>query len=169
MESDKDNFETKLQESISNPKNMGEMKDADAIGTVGNADCGDMVRMFLKFDEENGQKVINKASFQSFGCQTAIAVASMATEILKGKTIEEAKNLSADEMTTEIGSLPPMKIHCGQMVEGALKSALDSDLKQNADQNINDQSTLTKSLVQNAPSSGKIIIVPISDHTKKES
>ena len=87
MESDKDNFETKLQESISNPKNMGEMKDADAIGTVGNADCGDMVRMFLKFDEENGQKVINKASFQSFGCQTAIAVASMATEILKGKTI----------------------------------------------------------------------------------
>ena len=81
MESDKDNFETKLQESISNPKNMGEMKDADAIGTVGNADCGDMVRMFLKFDEENGQKVINKASFQSFGCQTAIAVASMATEI----------------------------------------------------------------------------------------
>ena len=94
MESDKDNFETKLQESISNPKNMGEMKDADAIGTVGNADCGDMVRMFLKFDEENGQKVINKASFQSFGCQTAIAVASMATEILKGKTIEEAKNLS---------------------------------------------------------------------------
>ena len=72
-------------------------------------------------------------------------------------------------MTTEIGSLPPMKIHCGQMVEGALKSALDSDLKQNANQNINDQSTLTKSLVQNAPSSGKIKIVPISDHTKKES
>ena len=88
---------------------------------------------------------------------------------LKGKTIEEAKNLSADEMTTEIGSLPPMKIHCGQMVEGALKSALDSDLKQNANQNINDQSTLAKSLVQNTPSSGKIKIVPISDHSKKES
>ena len=84
-------------------------------------------------------------------------------------TIEEAKNLSADEMTTEIGSLPPMKIHCGQMVEGALKSALDSDLKQNANQNINDQSTLAKSLVQNTPSSGKIKIVPISDHSKKES
>ena len=84
MKSENDTFEAKLQESIANPKNMGEMKDADAIGTVGNADCGDMVRMFLKFDEDKGQKVINKASFQSFGCQTAIAVASMATEI-KGK------------------------------------------------------------------------------------
>ena len=165
MKSENDTFEAKLQESIANPKNMGEMKDADAIGTVGNADCGDMVRMFLKFDEDKGQKVINKASFQSFGCQTAIAVASMATEMLKGKTIEEAKEISADEMTHEIGSLPPMKIHCGQMVEGALKSALETEDTQKTNNNLKDQSTLAQSLIQQKPTSGKIKVIPISDNT----
>src|SRR6187549_3986063 len=103
------------------------MADADAVGTVGNPDCGDMVRMWLKFTEKDGRKVIDKASFQSFGCQTAIAVASMATEMLKGRTVEEAKNLSAAELSEPLGPLPPMKIHCGQMVEGALRAALESD------------------------------------------
>jgi nitrogen fixation NifU-like protein len=116
-----------LNASIANPKNLGEMSDADAVGTVGNPDCGDMVRMWLKFTEKDGRKVIDRASFQSFGCQTAIAVASMATEMLKGRTIEEAKNLSAAELSAPLGPLPPMKIHCGQMVEGALRAALESD------------------------------------------
>lgn len=116
-----------LNASIANPKNLGEMADADAVGTVGNPDCGDMVRMWLKFTEKDGQKVIDRASFQSFGCQTAIAVASMATEMLKGRTVEEAKNLSAAELSEPLGPLPPMKIHCGQMVEGALRAALDSE------------------------------------------
>jgi len=116
-----------LNASIANPKNLGEMADADAVGTVGNPDCGDMVRMWLKFTEKDGRKVIDKASFQSFGCQTAIAVASMATEMLKGRTVEEAKNLSAAELSEPLGPLPPMKIHCGQMVEGALRAALESD------------------------------------------
>ena len=116
-----------LNASIANPKNLGEMADADAVGTVGNPDCGDMVRMWLKFSEKDGRKVIDKASFQSFGCQTAIAVASMATEMLKGRTVEEAKHLSATELSGPLGPLPPMKIHCGQMVEGALRAALESD------------------------------------------
>ena len=106
MNEEEELLEKKIQESIENPQNMGEMIDADAVGTVGSSECGDMVRMFLKFDESQGKKIINKATFQSFGCQTAIAVASMATEMLKGKTINEAKNLSANEMTAEIGSLP---------------------------------------------------------------
>ncbi len=116
-----------LNDAIANPKNLGEMADADAVGTVGNPECGDMVRMWLKFTEKDGRKVIDRASFQSFGCQTAIAVASMATEMLKGRTVEEARDLSAAELSSPLGALPPMKIHCGQMVEGALRAALEQD------------------------------------------
>lgn len=116
--------EDKISEAIANPQNMGEMADADSVGTVGNPECGDMVRMWLKFGEKDGQKVIDKASFQSFGCQTAIAVASMATELLKGKTVEEARSLKSEELSKPLGPLPPMKIHCGEMVEGALRDAL---------------------------------------------
>lgn len=119
--------EDRIRDAIANPQNMGEMSDADSVGTVGSSDCGDMVRMWLKFSEKDGQKVIDRASFQSFGCQTAIAVASVATELLAGKTIEEARNLDSSELSKPLGSLPPMKIHCGQMVEGALRAALDGD------------------------------------------
>jgi len=72
------------------PKNLGEMENADAVGTMGSADCGDMLRMWIKFREEGGKKVIDKATFQTFGCETAIAVASLATEMIKGKTADEA-------------------------------------------------------------------------------
>lgn len=118
-------FEEKVREALASPQNQGEIADADAVGTVGSPDCGDMLRMWLKFTEKDGKRVIDRASFQSFGCQTAIAVASMATELLKGKTAEEARELSANDLTGGLGPLPPMKIHCGQLVEGALKSALD--------------------------------------------
>ena len=118
-------FEEKVREALASPKNQGELAGADAVGTVGSPDCGDMLRMWLKFTEKDGKRVIDRASFQSFGCQTAIAVASMATELLKGKTAEEARELSANDLTGGLGPLPPMKIHCGQLVEGALKSALD--------------------------------------------
>ncbi|MDA0811753.1 MAG: iron-sulfur cluster assembly scaffold protein [Verrucomicrobia bacterium] len=119
--------EAKLQEAIANPSNLGEMEDADAMGTVGSPECGDMIRMWLKFSEKDGRKVIDRASFQSFGCQTAIAVASVATEMLKGKTIEDAMAMTAEDMSQPLGALPPMKIHCGQMVEGALRAALEQD------------------------------------------
>lgn len=122
-----DSFEAKIQDAIANPKNMGEMADADAVGTVGSPDCGDMLRMWLKFSEKDGNTVIDRASFQSFGCQTAIAVASLATEMLAGKTVEEARNLSAEALSEPLGPLPPMKIHCGQMVEGALRAALEAE------------------------------------------
>ena len=108
-----------------NPQNMGELTGADAVGTVGNSDCGEMLRMWVKFKEEKGKKVIDRATFQSFGCETAIAVASLATELIRGKTPEEALSLRTDELAGELGPLPPMKIHCAQLVEGALRSALD--------------------------------------------
>lgn len=122
-----DDFQKRVEDAIANPQNMGEMAGADSIGTVGNAECGDMLRVWVKFKEENGRKVIDKASFQSFGCQTAIAVASIATELIRGKTKEEALAMKADDLSRPLGALPPMKIHCGQMVEGALKAALEAE------------------------------------------
>lgn len=122
-----EDVEDKIAQAIANPQNMGEMADADSVGTVGNPECGDMVRMWLKFSEKDGKKVIDKASFQSFGCQTAIAVASMATEMLKGKTVEEAGEMNSAELSQPLGPLPPMKIHCGEMVEGALREALKEE------------------------------------------
>jgi len=116
-----------IQAAIANPQNMGEMADADVVGTVGNPECGDMVRMWLKFTEKDGKKVIDRASFQSFGCQTAIAVASLATEMLKGKTVAEARELKSSDLSKPLGPLPPMKLHCGDMVEGALRDALNSE------------------------------------------
>lgn len=123
---DKD-LQSKIAEAIANPKNMGEMQAADAVGTVGSPYCGDMVRMWIKFKEENGKKVIDRATFQTFGCETAIAVASLATELIKGKTAEEAMALSGEDLAAELGPLPPMRIHCGQLVEGALRNALGGE------------------------------------------
>ena len=120
-------LESKIEEAIKNPRNLGEMKDADAVGTVGSADCGDMLRMWIKFKEENGRQVIDRATFQSFGCQTAIAVASVATQLLKGKTADEAKKMSGEELSAPLGPLPPVKIHCAQLVEGALRNALEGE------------------------------------------
>jgi len=122
--------EQKIEEAIRNPKNLGEMENADAIGTVGSADCGDMLRMWIKFKEENGRKVIDRATFQSFGCQTAIAVASVATELLKGKTASEASTMSGEELAAPLGPLPPVKIHCAQLVEGALRNALSGETQE---------------------------------------
>mgnify|MGYP001340233071 FL=1 len=119
-----DSFEEKVREAIANPKNLGKMEDADAVGTVGGAGCGDMLRMWLKFKDQDGKKVIDKASFQSFGCETAIAAASLATELIKGKSTSEALALSGVEMVADLGPLPPTKIHCTTMVEDALRSAI---------------------------------------------
>jgi nitrogen fixation protein NifU and related proteins len=122
-----DDLQSRIEEAVKNPRNLGEMKDADAVGTVGSPDCGDMLRMWVKFKEEGGRKVIDRATFQTFGCQTAIAVASVATEMLVGKTIAEAKSMSGEELAAPLGALPPVKIHCAQLVEGALRSALSGE------------------------------------------
>ena len=117
-------LEQRIREAIADPKNVGEMPGADAVGTVGSPDCGDMLRMWIKFKDKDGRRVIDKATFQTFGCETAIAVASVATELIAGKTADEALNLSGADLSAPLGALPPMKIHCAQLVEGALRSAL---------------------------------------------
>jgi nitrogen fixation NifU-like protein len=119
-----DDLQQRIAEALRNPQNLGELPGADAVGTVGNSDCGEMLRMWVKFKEQNGKKVIDRATFQSFGCETAIAVASLATELIRGKTAEEALALRTEDLAGELGPLPPMKIHCAQLVEGALRSAL---------------------------------------------
>jgi nitrogen fixation NifU-like protein len=119
-----EDLEARIKAAQQNPRNVGEMESPDAIGTVGSPDCGDMLRMWVKFKEQDGKKVIDRATFQTFGCQTAIAVASVATELIAGKTIDEALSLSGEELAAPLGALPPMKIHCAQLVEGALRSAL---------------------------------------------
>src|SRR5271168_84927 len=121
-----EDLQKRIQAALANPQNMGEMANADRIGTVGNADCGEMLRLWVKFKEQNGRKVIDRATFQSFGCETAIAVASLATELIRGKTAEEVLALSAEELAPGLGPLPPVKIHCTQLVESALRSALST-------------------------------------------
>ncbi len=163
-------FEDKVKAAIANPQNMGEMADADAIGTVGSADCGDMVRLFLKFSEKDGKKIIDRASFQSFGCQTAIAVASMATEMLKGKSLDEAQQLSAEQMSSGLGALPPMKIHCGQMVEGALRAAIEGGADTPAEPRAGtDHGALAGSLNAGTAVSGKIKIVDLIETETEKS
>lgn len=163
-----DQTEARLREAIAHPRNMGEMADADAVGTVGSPDCGDMLRMWLKFTEKDGRKVIDRASFQSFGCQTAIAVASVATELLAGKTVEEALNLDAADLSRPLGPLPPMKIHCGQMVEGALRRALEEDGSSRSEGDDGPEAaapaggqTLLGRLSTPGPAGGKLKIVPL--------
>jgi len=141
-----EDLQKRIQAAVANPQNMGEMTGADSIGTVGNADCGEMLRLWVKFKEHNGKRVIDRATFQSLGCETAIAVASLATELIRGKTAEEALALKTEELAGELGPLPPMKIHCAQLVEGALRSALDP---QNAE---------TKKEISPAPASAPTLL-----------
>src|SRR5689334_4473954 len=123
-----ENLEQRIHDAIAHPRNLGEMENADSIGTAGSADCGDMLRMWVKFKEDaEGRKVIDRATFQTFGCETALAVASVATELIAGKTVDEALTMSGADLSAPLGPLPPMKIHCAQLVEGALRSALAPD------------------------------------------
>ncbi|HIG28438.1 MAG TPA: FeS assembly protein [Verrucomicrobiales bacterium] len=125
---DQQEFENKVREVLKDTENRGELADADVSGAVGSAGCGDIMQMWIKFKEENGRRVIDKASFQSFGCETAVAVAGLASKMILGKTAEEAINLSGEELAPELGALPPMKIHCSELVEQTLRSALESEL-----------------------------------------
>jgi nitrogen fixation NifU-like protein len=160
-----DDLQSRIEEAVKNPRNLGEMKDADAIGTVGSADCGDMLRMWVKFKDQNGRKVIDRATFQTFGCQTAIAVASVATEMLAGKTVAEAQAMSGEELAAPLGPLPPVKIHCAQLVEGALRSALSGEATPQTSQIKAAAPTLLQSFAgRSAPNKKVKIILATDDH-----
>lgn len=105
---------------FSNPRNVGEIENADGIGEVGNAKCGDIMKMYLKIDDG----VITDVKFKTFGCGAAIATSSIATEMVKGKTIDEALKLTNKAVVEALDGLPPVKLHCSVLAEQAMKSAL---------------------------------------------
>src|SRR5213080_1731613 len=162
-----DDLQKRISEAMRNPQNLGELAGADAVGTVGNSECGEMLRMWVKFKEQNGKKVIEKATFQSFGCETAIAVASLATELIRGKTPDEALALKTEELAGELGPLPPMKIHCAQLVEGALRSALQPAGEQpKPAQSSGGGSTLLDSFSKQKEGGPKITFLPKNDEKR---
>jgi len=114
-----------VMEHFANPRNVGELEDADGIGTVGNPVCGDIMRMTIKVD--NG--VITDVKFKTFGCGAAIATSSIATEMIKGKTIEEALDLTNQAVAEALGGLPSVKMHCSVLAEEAVRAAIDDYLK----------------------------------------
>jgi FeS cluster assembly scaffold protein NifU, Clostridium type len=112
---------------FANPRNVGELTDANAVGEVGNAVCGDIMKMYLKIEDD----VITDVKFKTFGCGAAIATSSMATELIKGKPIKEALDLTNKAVIEALGGLPPAKIHCSVLAEEAVKSAIADYYRKN--------------------------------------
>ena len=113
-------YSEKVMDHFSNPRNVGELENADAIGEVGNATCGDIMRIYLKIDNN----IITDVSFKTFGCGAAIATSSMATELIKGRTVSEALSLTNNAVVEALDGLPAVKVHCSVLAEEAVKSAL---------------------------------------------
>ena len=109
-----------VMDYFTNPRNVGEIKDASGVGTVGNAKCGDIMRIFIKVEDN----IITDVKFKTFGCGAAIATSSRATEMVKGKTIEEALALTNKDVTDSLGGLPAVKLHCSVLAEEALHAAI---------------------------------------------
>lgn len=114
-------YSEKVMDHFSNPRNVGEMENPSGVGTVGNAKCGDIMRMYLDIDE-NG--VIREAKFKTFGCGAAVATSSMATELVKGKTVQEALEVTNKAVMEALDGLPPVKVHCSLLAEEAIHAAL---------------------------------------------
>ena len=119
-------YSEKVIDHFSNPRNVGEIENADGVGTVGNSKCGDIMRMYLKVDD-NG--VITDCKFKTFGCGAAIATSSMATEMIKGKTLKEALKLTNTAVAEALDGLPPVKMHCSLLAEEAVKAAVEDYMK----------------------------------------
>lgn len=114
-------YSEKVMDHFTNPRNMGELPDASGVGTVGNAKCGDIMRIYLDIDD---QGVIRDCKFKTFGCGAAVATSSMATELVKGKTIQEAMALTNQAVMEALDGLPPVKVHCSLLAEEAVHAAL---------------------------------------------
>ncbi len=113
-------YSEKVMDHFTNPRNVGEIEEASGVGTVGNAKCGDIMRMYL--DIQDG--IVKDAKFKTFGCGAAVATSSMATELVKGKTVEEALKVTNKAVMEALDGLPPVKIHCSLLAEEAIHAAL---------------------------------------------
>ncbi|MDD1774676.1 MAG: Fe-S cluster assembly scaffold protein NifU [Methanobacterium sp.] len=114
-------YSEKVMDHFSNPRNVGEIEDADGVGTVGNPVCGDLMTIYIKVKDN----IIEDVKFKTFGCGAAIATSSMVTELAMGKTIEEALNITRNDVANELEGLPPVKMHCSNLAADALHAAID--------------------------------------------
>lgn len=114
-------YSEKVMDHFMNPRNVGDMEDADGVGTEGNPTCGDAMKIYIKVKDG----IIMDAKFKTFGCGAAIAVSSMVTEMVKGKTLDEALAISKEAVANELGGLPPQKMHCSNLGADALKKAIE--------------------------------------------
>ena len=118
-------YSTKVMDHFKNPRNMGEIPDADGVGTVGNPVCGDLMTIYIKVKDDRLEDV----KFKTFGCGAAIATSSMVTELAKGKTLEEGMKLSRKDVAESLGGLPPIKMHCSNLSADGLHAAIEDYLK----------------------------------------
>ncbi|MDK2896058.1 MAG: nitrogen fixation protein NifU [Candidatus Atribacteria bacterium] len=123
-------YSEKVLDHFRNPRNVGKIENPDGVGKVGNPVCGDVMVMYLKIKED----VIEDARFETFGCGAAIATSSMATELIKGKTIEEARQISNNAVAEALDGLPPVKMHCSVLAEEGIKAAIEDYLQKKKEQ-----------------------------------
>ena len=123
-------YTEKVMDHFTNPRNVGEIENADGVGEVGNAKCGDIMRIYLRIEND----VITDVKFKTFGCGSAIASSSVSTEMVKGKTIDEALALTNKQVVDELGGLPMVKLHCSVLAEQAIKAAIYDYAKKNGKQ-----------------------------------
>ncbi|MFA5622784.1 MAG: Fe-S cluster assembly scaffold protein NifU [Candidatus Dojkabacteria bacterium] len=120
-------YSEKVMDHFFNPRNVGVIEDANAIGEVGNARCGDIMKMYMTIKDN----IIVDVKFQTFGCGAAVATSSMVTELIKGKTVEQALEISNKQVAEALDGLPPVKMHCSNLAESAVKAAIDDYKKKN--------------------------------------
>jgi nitrogen fixation NifU-like protein len=135
-------YSEKVIEHFRNPHNYGKIKNPDGVGKVGNILCGDVMHLYIKVSRRGEKEIISDIKFETYGCAAAIATSSVITDLVKGKTIEQAMKISNRDIIKELGTLPPIKIHCSLLATDALKEAIYDYLKKK-------NKTIPKSLIQN--------------------
>lgn len=118
-------YSKKVIQHFINPKNFGKIKNADAVGKVGNPRCGDVLELFIKVEKKDGQEIIKDIKFQILGCAAAVATSDMICDLVKGKTLDEASKVSYQDIVKELGELPPVKVHCSVLAQEGLKAAIE--------------------------------------------
>ena len=117
-------YSKKVMQAFTHPKNVGEIKDADGIGKVGNPVCGDIMYVYIKVGKKNGKEIIKDIKFKTMGCAAAIATSSMITELAKGMTLQQALKITREDVAKSLGGLPPIKMHCSNLAADALHEAI---------------------------------------------
>jgi len=142
-------YSEKVMDHFMNPRNVGEIEEADGVGEVGNAKCGDIMKMYLKIEDG----IVIDAKFKTFGCGAAVATSSMSTELIIGKTIDEALEITNKSVAEALDGLPPAKMHCSNLAEEAIKAAIDDYKKRN---NLDDLSNSKNACSRRCDDIGKL-------------